>query len=148
MFNYIKSIFIGIFRLMQGMYVSMLNMWRKKVTEKYPENRKKKILSERYRGILTMPHNENNEHKCTACGLCMTNCPNGTINLSSKKELDKTTGKEKRALDIFYYDLGSCTYCSICTITCPQDAIVWSPLFEHAVFTRYSLVKQLNKETS
>ena len=145
MIEYIKSIVAGLYHLMQGMYISFLNMLRPKVTEKYPENRGKQPLPERFRGMLTMPHNENNEHKCTACGLCMNNCPNGTIQLTSKKELDQTSGKEKRALDRFLYDMGSCTYCSICTITCPQNAIVWSPVFEHAVFTRNKLVKQLNK---
>ena len=148
MIEYIKNIIIGIYRLMQGMYVSILNMLRPKVTEKYPENRGKHPLPERFRGLLTIPHNENNEHKCTACGLCMTNCPNGTIKLSSKKELDETTGKEKRVLDNYFYDLGCCTFCSICTISCPQDAIVWTPVFEHAVFTSNKLVKQLNKENS
>jgi NADH-quinone oxidoreductase subunit I len=126
----------------------MLNMWRPKVTEKYPENRGKKELMERFRGVLTMPHNENNEHKCTACGLCMTNCPNGTIQVLTKKETDEATGKEKRALDKHLYDVGSCTFCALCTISCNQDAIVWSPAFEHTVFTRDKLVKQLNRDGS
>ena len=146
--RYIKSIFLGIWRLMQGMYISMHNMLRPKITEKYPENRGKKELMERFRGELTMPHNEKNEHKCTACGICMTNCPNGTINVISKKVLDEATGKEKRALDRYLYDIGSCTFCALCTITCPQDAIAWSPNFEHTVYNRNKLVKQLNRENS
>ena len=148
MIGYIKNIIIGIYRLLQGMYISMLNFCRPKVTEKYPENRGKKELIERFRGLLTMPHNENNEHKCTACGICATNCPNGTIQVISKKELDETTGKEKRALEKYHYDLGSCTFCALCTVACPQDAIVWSPVFEHTVFTQNKLIKQLNLENS
>ena len=146
--RYIKSIFLGVWRLMQGMYISMRNMLRPKITEKYPENRGKKVLMERFRGELTMPHNEKNEHKCTACGICMTNCPNGTINVISKKVLDEATGKEKRTLDQYTYDVGSCTFCALCTITCPQDAIAWSPNFEHTVYNRNKLVKQLNRENS
>ena len=148
MTGYLKNIITAIYHLIQGMYISMLNMCRPKVTEKYPENRKTKPLPERSRGLLTMPHNDKNEHKCTACGLCMTNCPNGTIQIISKKEIDEATGKEKRALDKYFYDLGCCTYCSLCTISCPQDAIVWSPVFEHSVFTRNTLVKQINRENS
>ncbi|MDR1154992.1 MAG: 4Fe-4S binding protein [Bacteroidales bacterium] len=130
------------------MYISMLNMIRPKVTEKYPENRGRKEMMERFRGLLTMPHNEQNEHKCTACGICMINCPNGTIQVISRKEPDEATGKEKRVLDRHLYDLGSCTFCALCTIACPQDAIAWSPVFEHTVFTRNKLVKQLNREGS
>jgi len=144
MISYIKIIFRAVYRLLQGMYVSMLNMCRPKVTEKYPENRGKKELMERFRGMLTMPHDEKNGHKCNACGICATNCPNGTLQVLSKKELDETTGKEKRVLDRYLYDLGSCTFCALCTQTCPQDAIAWTPNFEHTVFTRSKLVKQLN----
>ena len=144
MIKYIKNIFLAVYRLMQGMYISMLNLCRPKVTEKYPENRGKKVLPERFRGMLTMPHDEKNGHKCTACSICATNCPNGTIQVISKKEADETTGKEKRVLDKFLYDLGSCTFCALCTETCPQNAIAWTPDFEHTVYTRGKLVKQLN----
>ena len=146
--NHIKNILVGIWRLMQGMYVSMLNFIRPKVTEQYPENRGKVFPHERMRGQLIMPHNENNEHKCTACGICQMNCPNGTIQLTSKKELDEETGKEKKVLDRYIYDIGSCTFCSICTVSCPQDAITWSTNFEHSTYTRPKLYETLNKEGS
>jgi NADH-quinone oxidoreductase subunit I len=148
MINYIKNIFLGIWRLMQGMYVTLLNLIRPKVTEQYPENRGQVFPHERLRGQLIMPHNENNQHKCTACGICEMNCPNGTIQVISKKELDETTGKEKKVLDKYVYDIGSCIFCSLCTTSCPQDAIAWSNNFEHAVFTRPKLYETLNKEGS
>ena len=148
MIEYVKKIFLAIYRLLQGMYITMLNMSRPKVTEKYPENRGKNPLPERFRGMLIMPHNEKNEHKCTACGICVVNCPNGTVQVISRKEVDETTGKEKRALDKYLYDVGSCTFCALCSTTCPQDAIAWTSDFEHTVFTRNKLVKQLNRENS
>ncbi|MDR2040517.1 MAG: 4Fe-4S binding protein [Bacteroidales bacterium] len=147
-FSYIKNILLGVYRLLQGMYISMLNMLRPKVTEQYPENRGKYVYFERFRGMLTMPHNENNQHKCTACGICMMNCPNGTIRVISKKETDEVTGKEKKILDRYMYNLGSCTFCALCTSTCPQDAIEWSNAFEHALFTSSKLDKRLNREGS
>ncbi len=146
--NYIKNIFVGIYRLMQGMYITMLNFIRPKVTEQYPENRGKVFPHDRMRGELVMPHNENNQHKCTACGICMMNCPNGTIQVISKKEVDEETGKEKKVLDRYMYDLGCCTFCALCTMTCPQDAIEWSQNFEHAMFTRSKLNQQLNQPGS
>jgi NADH-quinone oxidoreductase subunit I len=144
----IKNFFVGIWRLMQGMYISMLNLIRPKVTEEYPENRGKVFPHDRMRGELIMPHNAGNQHKCTACSICEMNCPNGTIQVISKKEVDAETGKEKKVLDRYLYDLGSCTYCSLCTITCPQKAIAWSNNFEHAVFTRAKMLNQLNREGS
>lgn len=144
--NYIKDIFIGIYRLFQGMYITMLNMIRPKITEQYPENRGKKQYSDRFRGMLVLYHNENNEHKCTACGLCANNCPNGTIQITVKTKIDEVAGKEKKMLDKYMYDLGSCIFCSRCTQICPCDAIGWSNHFEHSVFTRSKLKKQLNQK--
>jgi NADH-quinone oxidoreductase subunit I len=118
------------------------------VTEQYPENRGKVFPHDRLRGQLVMPHNENNQHKCTACGICEMNCPNGTIQISSKKELDETTGKEKKVLDKYRYDIGSCIFCALCTTSCPHNAITWSNNFEHAVFTKPKLYERLNKEGS
>ena len=146
--RYIKDFFLGIWGLMQGLYVTMLNFFRKKVTEQYPENRGKVFPHDRLRGQLIMPHNEANQHKCTACGICEMNCPNGTIQVISKKEIDEATGKEKKVLDRYIYDIGSCTYCMLCTITCPSDAIDWSTNFEHALFTKDKLVQQLNRAGS
>jgi NADH-quinone oxidoreductase subunit I len=148
MVNYIKNLFVGIWRLLQGMYIAMLNFIRPKVTEQYPENRGKVFPHDRMRGELVMPHNEANQHKCTACGICEINCPNGTIQVISKKVLDEETGKEKKVLDRYEYDLGSCIFCALCTESCPHDAIAWSTNFEHSLFTRAKLLQQLNAEGS
>lgn len=146
--EYIKNVALGVYRLGQGMYVSMLNFIRPKVTEEYPENRGKRVLPARMRGELIMPHDENNHHRCVACKICINSCPNGSISLTTKVETDEETGKEKKVLDKYMYDIGSCTFCSICVWVCPHDAITWSPDFEHSVFTRERLVYRLNKEGS
>ncbi len=147
MIQYFKDLFSGIWNLLQGMRITMINFIRKPITEQYPENRGKKEYSERFRGELIMPHNENNEHKCTACGICQMNCPNGTIKVVSK-QITLEEGKTKKVLDKYLYDLGTCTFCGLCTMGCPQKAITWSNNFEHSVFRRETLVKQLNKEGS
>ncbi|MEE3482907.1 MAG: 4Fe-4S dicluster domain-containing protein [Bacteroidales bacterium] len=147
MIQYIKDLFSGIWNLLQGMKITMINFIRKPITECYPENRGTKVYAERFRGELTMPHNANNEHKCTGCGICQMNCPNGTITVKTK-QITTDDGKTKKILDQYLYDLGSCTFCGLCTMGCPQKAIVWSNNFEHSVYRRATLVKQLNKEGS
>jgi len=148
LFKYLQYIYKGIVNLMLGMKITMINLFRPKITEQYPENRETMVMFERFRGLLQMPHNEKNEHKCTACGICQMNCPNGSITVISKTETDAGSGKSKRVLDRYQYDLGSCIFCDICVQVCPQDAIEWSQEFEHSVFTRSKLVQQLNKEGS
>jgi len=142
--TYIKNVAAGIWHLLQGMYITMLNMIRPKVTEQYPEKRGEIPRFESFRAMLTMPHDESNHHRCTGCGICEMNCPNGTIRVITKMEPDPVTGKERRAIDQHLYDLGSCIFCALCTQTCPFNAITWSNDFEHSLFTRGKLYRQLN----
>ena len=107
--SYIGSLIHGITSLLTGMKTTMTVFWRKKTTEHYPENRKTLKLSERFRGTLTMPHNEKNEHHCVACGLCQTACPNDTIKVTSQT-IETEDGKKKKILAKYEYDLGSCIF--------------------------------------
>lgn len=146
--EYITNIVLGIWHLLQGMYITMLNFVRPKLTEQYPENRGEHVYFERFRALLTMPHDEANHHKCTGCGICMRNCPNGTITVTTRTETDPATGKSKKVLDKHLYDLGSCTFCALCTQTCPFGAIEFTNSFEHSVFTKERLAEQLNRPGS
>ncbi len=145
--KYIMEIIRGIWNLCLGMCISMRNFLRPKLTEQYPENRGEKVYFERFRAILTMPHDGENHHKCTACGICMNNCPNGTITVTGRTETDPS-GKPRRVLERHLYDLGSCTFCALCTTACPFGAIEFTNEFEHSVFTRERLVRQLNRPGS
>ena len=70
-------------------------------------------------------------------------CPNGTIHIESKM-VELPDGKKKKVLVKYNYDLGSCTFCQMCVTACPHSAIRFTNKFEHAVYTRSKLVKQLN----
>lgn len=145
--QYFKGLFQGIGSLLTGMSVTLKELFAKKVTQQYPENRATLVISDRFKAQLTMPHDENNEHACTACGICQMNCPNGTINVISKM-IETDEGKKKKILDEYHYNLGMCTFCNLCVITCPSDAIKFSNDFENAIFTRSKLNLRLNNEGS
>ncbi len=146
--NYIIEVVKGLWNLILGMKITIINFFRPKITEQYPENRGEYEYFERFRAELTMPHNDKNEHKCTACKICEMNCPNGTIKITTKEEMNEETGKAKKVLDVYSYDLGTCIFCDLCVQTCPSDAIKWSNEFEHSVFTRSKLIGRLNREGS
>lgn len=145
--TYFTSFFSGLRSLLIGMRVTLGEFFTKKTTEQYPENRATLKMFDRFRGELVMPHDENNEHKCIACGICEMNCPNSTIKITSEFVTDEA-GKKKKVLVKYQYDLGSCIFCQLCVRMCPQQAIHFVPTFEHAVFTRNKLVRQLNREGS
>ena len=147
--NYLKDIFLAVWSLLKGMKVTGSYFFRRStiVTQKYPNNRKELVMFERFKGEVVMPHNEKNEHKCTGCGICEINCPNGTIEIISQTIMTED-GKKKRAIDKHIYRLGMCTFCALCVKTCPSNALAFSQEFEHAVFNRALLIKVLNKPGS
>ena len=143
--SYFSGIARGLGSLMTGMKVTFKEFFTKKITEQYPENRNTLVIPDRFRGTLYMPHDENGKNKCIACGLCQMNCPNGTLDLTIDTVTDEETGKKKKVLAKYQYDLGSCIFCQLCTNVCPTDAIEFQNGFEYAVFDRNALVKILNK---
>ena len=116
------------------------------MTEQYPENRATLEISPRFRGRLVMPTDAEGNNKCIACGLCQMACPNDTIHITSESVLNEETGKKKKVLVKYEYDLGACMFCQLCVNTCPHGAIEFSTEFENAVFDRSTLVQTLNKK--
>ena len=147
--KYIKEVISGVWSLIQGMKVTGSYFVRPStiVTQKYPNNRKELVMTPRFKGEVIMPHNEKNEHKCTGCGICEINCPNGSIEILSK-QITTEDGKKKRVIDKHIYRLSMCTFCGLCVKTCPSNALAFGNEFEHAVFNRDLLVKILNKPGS
>ena len=104
-------------------------------------------MFDRFKGEVVMPHDENNEHRCTGCQACEIACPNGTIKVITKQEV-QADGKKKKAIDVFVYHLELCTMCNMCVTSCPSDAIKMAQTFEHSVYDKKQLKKVLNKPGS
>ena len=144
--TYLGGLMHGIGTLLTGMKVTGREFFTKKVTEQYPENRNTFEISPRFRGRLVMPIDEEGNHKCIACGLCQMACPNDTIRIISESITDEETGKKKKVLVKYEYDLGACMFCQLCVNACNHHAIEFSTEFENAVFNRDTLVLILNKK--
>lgn len=143
--SYLGGLFGGIKSLAIGMKVTLKEFFTPKITQEYPENRKTLEISPRHRAVLIMPHDAEGNNKCVACGLCQIACPNDTIAITTEMVEDPETGKKKRKLVTYQYDLGACTFCMLCVNACPHDAIHFTKEFENSVFDRNKLVQKLNK---
>ena len=120
--NYIKGLFNGIGSLLTGLKVTWKEYFTKKITEQYPENRATLKMNDRFCGELTMPADGDGNNKCIACGLCQMACPNNSIRITSEMVEDPETGKKKKRLVRYEYDLGSCMFCHLCVNACPHGS--------------------------
>ena len=147
--NYFKEIYEGVASLVNGMKVTGKYFIKPSeiVTQQYPENRATLQMFDAFKGELILKHTEDNEHFCDACNNCARKCPNGTIEVISKREIGPD-GKQKRVLDKYIYHLDMCTFCGLCVQACDQNALAFDQEFEHAVFDRSKLTKQLNQPGS
>lgn len=147
--KYFKGIFNGVKSLLTGMTVTGKYFFKPgtTLTQQYPNNRAELKMFDKFKGEVIMPHNEKNEHKCTGCGICEINCPNGSIEIISASIINEE-GKKQRIIDKHIYHLGMCTFCGLCVKTCPSQALAFGQEFEHSVFDRTKLTKVLNQPGS
>lgn len=115
--------------LLTGMGITLREMFRKKVTERYPDVQPD--LPPRFRGgtLKLIPK------KCISCGLCMNSCPNGSIKLVSVKDENN-----KRMLSSYVHNAGLCLFCNLCIEACPTKAIEWTKDFAISCYSRDALV--------
>lgn len=105
--------------LFKGLGVTGKMLFKKKVTEKYPEV--KPNLPERSRGSFDYV-----PEKCIACNMCANACPNRVIRVGTT-----TNEAGKKVLKDYDMNLGYCMYCNLCTEACPTGAIKFKPDFEN-----------------
>lgn len=145
--TYFGEIGAAVKTLATGLNTTLREYFTKKSTEQYPENRKTTLhVAARHRGRLVMNRDENGVVKCVACTMCEKACPNGTIKILSEMVEDPETGRKKRHLVDYQYDLGDCMFCQLCVNACNFDAIKFTNDFENSVFNRDQLVLHLDKE--
>jgi NADH-quinone oxidoreductase subunit I len=129
--------------LLTGLWVTWRNLFRRSVTQHYPDVLPQ--LPPRSRGVIALQ-----EENCTVCMLCARECPAWCIYIDSHKETEAPTtegGKERshNMLDRFAIDFSLCMYCGICIEVCPFDALHWSPEFEYAELDIRELIHEKDR---
>lgn len=139
--GYLTKVITGFFSLLQGMGVTIgyFVSPKKIVTQQYPENRETLQMMARFRGHVSLIHDENGEHCCVACGICERACPNGSINILATKDISG-----RKILGQYIYRLSQCALCNLCIESCPYGAIAMGKEFEFAVYDREQLTFVLN----
>ena len=122
-----------LFELLKGMMLTGRNMFARKITIHFPEE--KTPQSPRFRGLHALRRYPNGEERCIACKLCEAICPAQAITIEAGPRRNDGTRRTVR----YDIDMVKCIYCGFCQEACPVDAIVEGPNFEFATETREEL---------
>lgn len=120
--------------LFKGMAVTIKHLFTKPITVQYPTERREP--SPRWRGILAVRATRGGEPLCTACQICVKNCPDRLITVTR----DPEAKAKAQTWEVFH---GRCMYCGICVETCPFDAITFLQEYEFAYYDWHDTVMRL-----
>jgi NADH-quinone oxidoreductase subunit I len=118
-----------LWELIQGLRVTLRNLFVKKFTIQYPEE--KTPQSPRFRGLHALRRYPNGEERCIACKLCEAVCPAAAITIESDVAEDGTRRTTRYDIDLF-----KCVYCGFCEEACPVDAVVETRILEYHMENR------------
>jgi len=110
--------------LLRGMMLTGRNLFARKITVRYPEE--KTPMSPRFRGLHALRRYPNGEERCIACKLCEAVCPALAITIESEKRPDGTRRTTRYEIDLF-----KCIYCGFCEESCPVDSVVETRVHEY-----------------
>jgi NADH-quinone oxidoreductase subunit I len=115
---------LSLWDLLLGLRLTLRNLFVRKITVQYPEERAPQ--SPRFRGLHALRRYPNGEERCIACKLCQAVCPAAAITIESAVAPDGTRRTTRYDIDLF-----KCIYCGFCEEACPVDAIVETRIFEY-----------------
>jgi len=107
----------------EGFVTTFKHLFRKPITEQYPEY--KRPLPERTRARIILTRDPDGGERCVACYLCSAACPVSCISMQSAEREDG-----RRYAAWFRINFGRCIYCGLCEEACPTSAIQLTPDFE------------------
>ena len=148
--SYIRNIYLSISTILIGMSITFRQMFNKRVTIQYPEQRLQ--LPERERNRLYVDMDD-----CIGCDQCAKACPVSCIEIETIKAVPgdivgktgTTSQGKKKALfvPLFTIDFAKCCYCQLCVFPCPTDCIYMTDVFEFSTFSRDGLLYEFTDMT-
>lgn len=109
--------------LATGFATTFVHLFRKPITEEYPETKRPLPVRTRARIILT--RDPDGGERCVACYLCSAVCPVSCISMQSAEREDG-----RRYASWFRINFARCIYCGLCEEACPTSAIQLTHYFE------------------
>jgi NADH-quinone oxidoreductase subunit I len=107
----------------KGLGVTLKHLFSKKVTIRYPEQ--KRYLGPVFRGQHILKRDEQGRERCTACGLCAVACPAEAISMVAGERVkgEENFYREEKYAASYEVNMLRCIFCGLCEEACPKEAI-------------------------
>jgi NADH-quinone oxidoreductase subunit I len=127
------------FDAVKGFGLTFSTMFRKVVTEKYPEVMKP--TAPRYHGRHVLNRHPDGLEKCVGCELCAWACPADAIYVEGADNTEQERySPGERYGRIYQINYLRCIFCGLCIEACPTRALTMSNEYELADDNRQDLI--------
>jgi NADH-quinone oxidoreductase subunit I len=133
--NWLGLTWEGIVGLAAGFAMTFRHLFRRPITEEYPEY--KRTLPERTRARIILTRDPDGDERCVACYLCSAVCPVSCISMQSAEREDG-----RRWAPWFRINFARCIYCGLCEEACPTLAIQLTSFYETCEYDILTLVAE------
>ena len=118
-----------------GFGVTLRQIGRGKVTEKFPQEKRPKPV--RFHGRHVLNRYEDGMEKCIGCELCAGVCPAKCIYVrGADNPPDAPVSPGERYGFVYEINYLRCIHCDLCVEACPTEAITETKLFEFSFSNR------------
>ncbi|GHI92066.1 NADH-quinone oxidoreductase subunit I 1 [Streptomyces olivaceus] len=129
----------GFMNPVAGFGVTFKAMFKKRLTEQYPEQ--KKTTAPRFHGRHQLNRHPDGLEKCVGCELCAWACPADAIYVEGADNTDEERySPGERYGRVYQINYARCILCGLCIEACPTRALTMTNEFELADSSRANLI--------
>ena len=129
----------GTVEIARGMGVTIKHLFKKPVTNQFPDEPVE--VYPRFRGRHVLKRHENGLEKCIGCALCAAACPTQCIHVVAGENTDENRRSPgERYAEVYEINMLRCIFCGYCAEACPTEAIVLEHDFALAEYDRWDAI--------